>query len=72
MGRSAQERLFGSASKSLSPDDNQEDLYTTNKLLNTVEGKRALAGSGGSGSNVNSLERHDMINHHHHPQVIEF
>jgi tight junction protein 1 len=64
LGRSAQERLFGN--KSLTGDDQQDDLYTaTNKLLNTLEPKKMPS----IGSNGNSLERRDMIhNHHHHMQ----
>ena len=63
LGRTAQERLFGNTTKSLGPDDQQDDLYTaTNKLLNTLEPKKMPS----IGSNGNSLERHDIIHPHHH------
>ncbi|KAG5672081.1 hypothetical protein PVAND_002239 [Polypedilum vanderplanki] len=60
LGRSAQERLFGSAQKqALSPDDQQDDLYTaSNKLLNTLEPKKM--------GNEDSLERRNIHHHHHH------
>lgn len=61
MGRSAQERLFGNGQKQLiSPDDQQDDLYTaSNKLLNTLEQKKL-------GSNDDSLDRNTVHHHHHH------
>lgn len=65
LGRTAQERLFGNSAKSLSQEDQQDDLYTaTNKLLNTLEPKKMPS----IGSNGNSLERRDIIlpHHHHH------
>lgn len=63
LGRTAQERLFGNNAKSLSQDDQQDDLYTaTNKLLNTLEPKKMPS----IGSNGNSLERRDIIHPHHH------
>jgi tight junction protein 1 len=60
LGRSAQERLFGSAQKqALSPDDQQDDLYTaSNKLLNTLEPKKLVS--------EDSLERRNIHHHHHH------
>lgn len=59
LGRSAQDRFFGTMSKE------QDDLYTTsNKLMNTMDTKKM----NGTGSNANSLERHDMIMNSHGSQ----
>lgn len=61
LGRTAQERLFGNTQKSLAGDE-QDDIYTTNKLLNTLEPKKMPS----IGSNGNSLERRDLLPGHHH------
>lgn len=64
LGRStAQERLFGT--KALLGDEQPEDIYTSNKLLTTLEAKKMPS----IGSNPNSLERRDLIHPHHHHHV---
>lgn len=63
LGRTAQERLFGNNQKqsSMSPEDQQDpELYASNKLLNTMEPAKKLP------SNGNSLERRDIVHSHHH------
>lgn len=59
LGRSSQDRFFGNMSKE------QDDLYTTsNKIMGPMDTKKM----NGTGSNANSLERHDLIMNSHNPQ----